>query len=51
MEDIITDINDPNVVLETITTRQAYLNVMHPERSAEKTLAKNQPKTSGRSRQ
>ncbi|KAI8095842.1 hypothetical protein BDF21DRAFT_330184, partial [Thamnidium elegans] len=30
MEDVLTYIDDPNVVLETITSRQTYLSVKHP---------------------
>ncbi|KAI8095754.1 hypothetical protein BDF21DRAFT_329279, partial [Thamnidium elegans] len=30
MEDILTYIDDPNLVLETITSRQTYLSVKRP---------------------
>ena len=32
MENVSTDVDDPNMVLETITSRQTYLNVKHPEK-------------------
>lgn len=32
MEDVLTQITDPNVVLETITSQKAYLSLKPPEK-------------------
>jgi hypothetical protein len=36
MEDVLTHVDDPSIVLETITSRQTYLSVKRPEKIAEK---------------
>ncbi|OBZ89590.1 hypothetical protein A0J61_02362 [Choanephora cucurbitarum] len=33
VEDFLTRINDPNIVLETITNRETYLNAKRPEKA------------------
>ncbi|KAI8085257.1 hypothetical protein BDF21DRAFT_336529, partial [Thamnidium elegans] len=32
MEDVLTHVDDPNIVLETITSRQTYLSVKRPKK-------------------
>lgn len=36
MEDVLINTDDPNIVLETITTRQTYFSIERPEKIAEK---------------
>jgi hypothetical protein len=33
MEDVSTQIDDPNIVLETITNRETYLSAKRPEKA------------------
>jgi hypothetical protein len=44
MEGVLTDVSDPNVILEKITSKQNYLSVKHPEKTVEETLVRRQPK-------
>jgi hypothetical protein len=46
MEDALTHVDDPNIVLETITSRQTYLSAKHPEKIAEELSVKKQSKPS-----
>ncbi|CAO3674076.1 unnamed protein product [Rhizopus stolonifer] len=46
MEDVLTYGDNPNIVLETITSRQTYLSVKRPEKIAEELSVKKQPKPS-----
>jgi hypothetical protein len=46
MEDVLTHVNDPNIVLETITSRQTYLSSKRPEKIAEESSVKKQSKHS-----
>ncbi|KAI7863970.1 hypothetical protein BDF14DRAFT_1707187, partial [Spinellus fusiger] len=46
MEDVLTHVHDPNIVLETITSRQTYLSVKRPEKIAEESSVKKQSKPS-----
>lgn len=45
MEDVLTQIDDPNVILETITSQKTYLSVKRPEKTVEESPPKKQPKT------
>ncbi|ORE17699.1 hypothetical protein BCV71DRAFT_180916, partial [Rhizopus microsporus] len=45
MEDVLTQIDDPNVILETITSQRTYLSVKRPEKTVEESFPKKQPKT------
>jgi hypothetical protein len=40
MEDALTQVNDPNIVLETITSRETYLNAKRPEKTSDEASAK-----------
>ncbi|KAI7891060.1 uncharacterized protein EV154DRAFT_421023 [Mucor mucedo] len=44
MEDVLTHVNDPNVVLETTASQKTYLSVKCPEKTAEELSSKKQPK-------
>ncbi|KAI8062013.1 hypothetical protein BDF21DRAFT_133769 [Thamnidium elegans] len=44
MEDVLTHVDDPNIVLETITSRQTYLSVKRPKKNVEGFSVKKQPK-------
>ena len=44
MEGILTDVSDPNIVLENITSREKYLSAKRPEKSREPTPIKKQLK-------
>ncbi|KAG1474713.1 hypothetical protein G6F56_000181 [Rhizopus delemar] len=44
MEDVLTQIDDPNIILETITSQKTYLSVKRPEKTVEKSSPKKQPK-------
>jgi hypothetical protein len=46
MEYVLTHVDDPNIVLETITSQQTYLSIKRPEKIAEESLIRKQPKTS-----
>jgi hypothetical protein len=46
MEDVLTHVDDPNIVLETITSQQTYLSVKRPEKIAEESSVKKQSKPS-----
>ncbi|KAI9484147.1 MAG: hypothetical protein EXX96DRAFT_617095 [Benjaminiella poitrasii] len=46
MEDVLTQADDPNIVLETITRRETYLNAKRPEKTFDESSAKKQPKSS-----
>ncbi|KAI8884497.1 hypothetical protein K501DRAFT_128299, partial [Backusella circina FSU 941] len=37
MEDVLTQVNDPNIVLETIISRETYLKTKHPEKLLDET--------------
>ncbi|KAI7867958.1 hypothetical protein BDF14DRAFT_1725650, partial [Spinellus fusiger] len=45
MEDVLTQADDPNIVLETITSRETYLNAKRPEKTSDESSAKKQPKS------
>lgn len=44
MEDVLTQIDDPDVILETITSQKTYLSVKRPEKTVEESSPKKQPK-------
>ena len=46
MEDILTQIKDSNIVLETVTSRQAYLTTPRPKKTntAKETAVESEPK-------
>ncbi|KAI8881034.1 hypothetical protein K501DRAFT_189850, partial [Backusella circina FSU 941] len=44
MEDVLTQVDDPSIVPETITSRQTYLSVKSPEKIAEKIAEKSSVK-------
>ncbi|GAA5811900.1 hypothetical protein MFLAVUS_005347 [Mucor flavus] len=44
MEDVLIQIDDPNVILETITSQKTYLSVKRPEKTVEESSPKKQPK-------
>ena len=46
MEGVLTQADDPNIVLETITSRETYLNTKRPEKSSDESSAKKQLKSS-----
>ncbi|KAI7903236.1 uncharacterized protein BX663DRAFT_507945 [Cokeromyces recurvatus] len=46
MEDVLTHVDDPNIVLEIITSRQTYLSIKRPEKIAEEPSVKKQSKPS-----
>jgi hypothetical protein len=46
MEYVLTHVDDPNIVLETITSQQTYLSIKRPEKIAEESLIRKQPKPS-----
>lgn len=46
MEDVLTQIDDPNIVLETITNRETYLNAKRPEKVTSEPAVKKQLKSS-----
>ncbi|KAI8886369.1 hypothetical protein K501DRAFT_292896 [Backusella circina FSU 941] len=41
MEDVLTHVDDPNIVLETMTSRQTYLSVKRPEKNPSVKLCNN----------
>ncbi|ORE10964.1 hypothetical protein BCV72DRAFT_220394 [Rhizopus microsporus var. microsporus] len=45
MEDVLTQIDNPNVILETITSQKTYLSIIRPEKTVEESSPKKQPKT------
>jgi transposase len=45
MEDVLTQVDDPNVILETITSQKTYLSVKRLEKTVEESPPKKQPKT------
>ncbi|ORE13001.1 hypothetical protein BCV71DRAFT_76391 [Rhizopus microsporus] len=45
MEDVLTQIDDPNVILETITSQKTYLSVKRLEKTVKESPPKKQPKT------
>jgi hypothetical protein len=46
MEDILTHVDDPNIVLETIISQQTYLSVKRPKKIAEEFSVRKQSKPS-----
>ncbi|PHZ13710.1 uncharacterized protein RHIMIDRAFT_123799 [Rhizopus microsporus ATCC 52813] len=38
MEDVLTHVDDPNIVRETMTSRQTYLSVKRPEKIVRRLL-------------
>ena len=44
MEDVLTQSDDPNVILETITSQKTYLSVKRPEKTVEESSPKKQLK-------
>ncbi|KAI7871603.1 hypothetical protein BDF14DRAFT_1699074, partial [Spinellus fusiger] len=46
IEDALTQVDDPNIVLETTTSRETYLNAKRPEKISDESSAKKQPKSS-----
>ncbi|KAG1446093.1 hypothetical protein G6F55_011686 [Rhizopus delemar] len=44
MEGVLTDVSDPNIVLEKITSKENYLSVKRPEKIVEEILIEKQPK-------
>ncbi|KAG2215202.1 hypothetical protein INT46_001478 [Mucor plumbeus] len=46
MEGVLTHVDDPSIVLETITSRQTYLGVKRPEKFVEQSSVKKQSKPS-----
>ncbi|KAI7871908.1 hypothetical protein BDF14DRAFT_1760436 [Spinellus fusiger] len=46
MEDVLTQADDPNIVLETITSRENYLNAKRPGETSDESSAKRLPKSS-----
>ncbi|PHZ12586.1 uncharacterized protein RHIMIDRAFT_251537 [Rhizopus microsporus ATCC 52813] len=46
MKDVLMQANVPNIVLETITNRETYLNAKRPEKTSDETLSKKQSRSS-----
>ena len=45
MEDVLTQVNDPIIVLETIISRETYLKTKRPEKPSDETSSRKQLKS------
>ncbi|GAN04156.1 hypothetical protein MAM1_0056c03616 [Mucor ambiguus] len=45
MEDVLTQVNDPNIVLETIISRETYLKTKRPEKPSDESSSRKQLKS------